>query len=118
VHVASPEVQRADPARTTGGESVMTHDEFHIGETFWTAAGQFKRTDVGTRTIVAVAIGAKEIADPSWLNGPPYAVAELVFDEDDLEACTLAPVEFGRTFDASTVTTAAVPPSSVVNSTS
>jgi hypothetical protein len=22
-----------------------------------------------------------------WFNSPPYAVAEFVFDEDDLEAC-------------------------------
>ena len=25
--------------------------------------------------------------DPSWYHGPPYAVAEIVFDEYDLEAC-------------------------------
>ena len=25
--------------------------------------------------------------DASWLNGPPYAVAELVFDEYDLPVC-------------------------------
>lgn len=25
--------------------------------------------------------------DPSWFNGPPYAVAEYVIDEDDLEVC-------------------------------
>ena len=25
--------------------------------------------------------------DPSWLSGPPYAVAEVVFDEYDLMAC-------------------------------
>lgn len=23
-------------------------------------------------------------SDPSWLAGPPYAVAEIVFDEDDI----------------------------------
>ena len=27
------------------------------------------------------------VDDPSWLNGPPYAVAEVVFDEDDLADC-------------------------------
>jgi hypothetical protein len=27
------------------------------------------------------------VDDPSWLNGPPYAAAEMVFDEDDLAGC-------------------------------
>jgi hypothetical protein len=27
--------------------------------------------------------------DPWWLNGPPYAVAESVFDEYDIEGCAL-----------------------------
>ena len=54
---------------------------------FWTAAGQFRCTDVGTRTVVAVTIGATEIADPKLVERLPYAVAELVFDEDDFEAC-------------------------------
>jgi hypothetical protein len=26
-----------------------------------------------------------------WFNGPPYAVAESVFDEYDLEGCSLEP---------------------------
>ena len=25
--------------------------------------------------------------DPSWLNGPPYAVEEVVFDENELVGC-------------------------------
>lgn len=25
--------------------------------------------------------------DPSWLNGPPYGVEELVFDENELLGC-------------------------------
>ena len=25
--------------------------------------------------------------DPSWLNGPPYAVEEVVFDENELLGC-------------------------------
>lgn len=28
--------------------------------------------------------------DPSDLNGPPYGVAESVFDEYDMEACSIA----------------------------
>lgn len=27
--------------------------------------------------------------DPSWFNGPPYAVAESVFDEYDMPGCHL-----------------------------
>jgi hypothetical protein len=37
--------------------------------------------------------------DPSWYNGPPYAVAESVFDEDGMEDCDPAPRK--RTFDDS-----------------
>lgn len=82
----------------------MRHEDFSIGETFWTSAGPHRCTDVGTRTIVAVHTGPQIIVqqesvgderrsttvvsdDPSWLNGPPYAVAEVVFDEDDLAVC-------------------------------
>ena len=31
--------------------------------------------------------------DPAWLNGPPYAVVEEVFDEDSLKACSLTNIE-------------------------
>ena len=82
----------------------MRHEDFTIGEAFWTAGGPYRCTDVGTRTIVAVHLGPRMIVqqesvgdehrattvvvdDPSWLNGPPYAVAEVVFDEDDLADC-------------------------------
>jgi hypothetical protein len=82
----------------------MRHEEVTIGETFWTATGPCRCTDVGTRTIVAVQMGPRAIVqqesvgddhrsttvvvdDPSWLNGPPYAVVEVVFDEDDLAGC-------------------------------
>ena len=82
----------------------MELSDFVIGETFWTHGGAFRCTDIGTRVVVAVKLGAREIAraekvdgemritkrmddDPSWLNGPPYAVAELVFDEYDLPGC-------------------------------
>ena len=27
--------------------------------------------------------------DPSWLIGPPYKVAEAVFDEYDIQGCSL-----------------------------
>ncbi len=65
----------------------MEHGDFRIGDRFWTAAGEWQCTDVGTRTIVAVKIDAQVVADPSWLNGPPYAIAEQAFDEYDFEGC-------------------------------
>jgi hypothetical protein len=66
----------------------MRHDDFRIGDRFWTATGEWQCTDVGTRTIAAVKIDTRAAADPSWLNGPPYAVAEHVFDEDAFEDCS------------------------------
>ena len=82
----------------------MEHSDFVIGETFWTQAGAFRCTDIGTRVVVAVKLGAREVSrtesvdgelritnriddDPSWLNGPPYAVEEVVFDENELMGC-------------------------------
>ena len=80
----------------------MKHDEFSIGTEFMTDTGQWRCTDVGTRTIAAIKISAVQVThlaedgqltselvsdDPSWFNGPPYAVAEFVFDEDSLVAC-------------------------------
>jgi hypothetical protein len=84
--------------------SNMKLSDFVIGETFWTHGGEFRCTDVGTRVVVAVKLGPREIAraenvdgelritkriddDASWLNGPPYAVEELVFDAYDLPGC-------------------------------
>ena len=40
-------------------------------------------TDVGSRTIVAIRLDKGD--DTSWYAGPPYAVAEYVFDEDDID---------------------------------
>lgn len=41
-------------------------------------------TDIGGRTIIAIKLDAP---DPSWYDGPPYAVAEHVIDEYDLHGC-------------------------------
>src|SRR3954451_5459847 len=77
----------------------MEHFEFVIGEAFTTGHGLWRCTDVGTRTVVAIRIDSAEVVsvlggrethsvvdprrDPSWLNGPPYALAETVCDEYD-----------------------------------
>ena len=82
----------------------MELSDFVIGETFWTHAGAFRCTDIATRVVVAVKLGPREVSrdasvdgelritkriddDPSWLDGPPYAVEEVVFDENELSGC-------------------------------
>lgn len=60
----------------------MKHSDFEIGTEFTTATGLWRCTDIGTRTIIAIKISDYE--DQTWFNGPPYAVAEHVFDEDGL----------------------------------
>ncbi len=61
----------------------MRHRDFYIGREFMTATGRWRCTDVGTRTITAIKLDHED--DPSWYNGPPYAVAGYVFDEDSIE---------------------------------
>ena len=63
----------------------MRLEDFKIGYEFKTETGTWRCTDVGTRTIIAIKISDHE--DASWFSGPPYAVAETVFDEDDREIC-------------------------------
>ena len=108
----------------------MELSDFAIGETFWTHAGAFRCTDIGTRVVVAVKLGPREISraesvdgelritkriddDPSWLNGPPDAVEELVFDENELVGCFRSEAELlgdgedndrGRRFQSRKVT--------------
>lgn len=62
----------------------MTHSDFRKGERFRSATGEWICTDIGTRVIVAIRV---ESLDPSWYNGPPYAVVETVFDENDMPGC-------------------------------
>jgi hypothetical protein len=66
----------------------MTHSDFSIGLEFISGERRWRCTDVGTRTIAAVCL-SDHPDDESWYNGPPYAVAESVFDEYDLEGCSL-----------------------------
>lgn len=65
----------------------MQHRDFRIGLEFVTETGRWRCTDVGSRVIVAIPLDAP---DTSWHNGPPYAVSEIVFDEDDVEGCSVA----------------------------
>lgn len=68
----------------------MKHEDFSIGTEFKTDTGVWRCTDTGTRTIIAIKISdTLSPPDPSWFNGPPYAVAEQVFDEKDITACEM-----------------------------
>jgi hypothetical protein len=64
----------------------MEFEEFDIGIPFFTATGTWVCTDKGTRTIVAIKVDEHDV---SWLSGPPYLVAETVFDENDMPGCWL-----------------------------
>jgi hypothetical protein len=75
----------------------MKHSDFRIGIEFLTGVGRWRCTDVGTRTIAAIRLDLDH--DPAWYNGPPYAVAESVFDEYGIEDCDPAPQQ--RVFDDS-----------------
>ena len=68
----------------------MKHGDFRIGQDFEMSGKRWRCTDVGTRVVVAVELTA-EVADYEevWLaGGPPYAVAEVVIDENDMPACS------------------------------
>lgn len=89
----------------------MKHEEFSIGAQFWCGGKRWRCTDIGTRVITAISLEPHEIVtisddpndpskriehrqmtdDPSWLVGPPYKVAESVFDEYDIEGCSIEP---------------------------
>ncbi len=62
-----------------------------IGGTFYCAGREYRVTDKGTRVIVAIEVTEAARSDPSWLNGPTYALAEMVFDEDDFPVMSLEP---------------------------
>ncbi len=83
----------------------MKHNEFSIGQNFRCGERLWRCTDIGTRVIVAIPADYAEITTASGeppnlqlssqtqnltesdFNGPPYALAEIVFDEDDIVAC-------------------------------
>ena len=84
----------------------MKHSDFEIGAEFWSDARRWRCTDKGSRVVVAIRVdgadvvrmdgagtsttrlSAQEAEREGWFSGPPYAVAEVVFDEDDIGGCT------------------------------
>jgi hypothetical protein len=75
----------------------MKLSQFQIGTEFLTPVGDRRCTDVGTRTIVAIRLDLDH--DPTFYSGPPYGIAEHVFDEDIIPDLRRAPRK--RTFDDS-----------------
>ena len=69
----------------------MTKSEFSIGLEFYTGSGKWRCTDIGTRVIVAIQLNQHDVR---YYNGPPYSIAESVFDEYDIEGCSLDRNEF------------------------
>jgi len=83
----------------------MKHSDFQIGTEFFTGAGRWRCTDVGTRVITAISLEPRQMVrvqggahgdqteerfvsnDPLDLAGPPYMVAEHIFGEYDLDGC-------------------------------
>lgn len=87
----------------------MMLSDFKIGTQFRCGEKLYLCTDVGTRTVVAIRIDRVEThgrtpdggilqrvltfdtaQSEGWFSGPPYAVAETVFSEDDFPVCELA----------------------------
>lgn len=63
----------------------MKHSEFMVGNSFMCDKHQWVVTDIGARTIIAIQFME------GWMLGPPYALAETVFDENDQIGCTPCP---------------------------
>jgi len=66
----------------------MNKKDFQLGMRFYCGGKKWQCTDIGSRVITAICLSDHQ-EDESWFNGPPYAVAEIVFDEDDQQACEL-----------------------------
>ena len=87
----------------------MKLTDSRIGQEFYCAGKRWRCTDVGSRVVVAVCLEPHEVVsitdtdpsamrdyrhvtdEPSWFDGPPFAVIEEVFDEHSIQACSLAP---------------------------
>lgn len=88
----------------------MRHSDFAIGSVFFCGGREWRCTDIGSRVIVAIRIdsvdvvttspssGAEmkrrslsrlEVENEGWFKGPPFAIAESVFDEHDQEGCSV-----------------------------
>jgi len=89
----------------------MRKADFYIGLEFYMGTGKWQCTDIGTRVVIAIRIDQVQVCksdgkgnttteivtdDPSWFNGPPYAVVERVIDEYDMSVCCLDAQKFAN----------------------
>jgi hypothetical protein len=97
-----PDTDRPRAKRVAQPTCLNPPVQFHLGGEFYCGGRRWRCTDIGTRVIVAICIdgfttggttsrplSAADAAHEGWFNGPPYAVAETVFDEYDQPGCTL-----------------------------
>ncbi|MTH94620.1 hypothetical protein E1297_01010 [Roseibium sp. RKSG952] len=87
--------------RTNLTNTLSSEDDFDlsmisIGERFFMNEREYMCTDKGSRVLIGVHIDNKVRDDPSWLNGPPYALDEVTFNEYDFPAITLKPDEVAK----------------------
>ena len=102
----------------------MRHADFRIGAEFRCGGRLWRCTDIGTRTIVAIRIDRVEVGGSpalrrtlsgaeaeaeGWFRGPPYAVVESVFNENDIEGCAPVPGEEDATNQLVPIRGAAAP---------
>ncbi len=66
----------------------MKHSDFQIGKGFYTLTRKWICTDIGTRTIIAL-----QAVTFDKDKGPPFTYSETLFDEYDIQGCTLDPQE-------------------------
>ncbi len=63
----------------------MKLGDFRVGMHFSCGTRRWVCTDIGTRVVVAI------LYKEGWMAGPPYAVGEVVFDEDDMRVSSEVP---------------------------
>ena len=89
----------------------MKLSDFSIGAEFFTGSGRWRCTDIRTRVIVAISLEPRNLTrakfdddgklveenfisnDPNDLNGPPFMIAEHVFDEHGMQGCYASPAD-------------------------
>jgi hypothetical protein len=97
--------------------ALMRHTDFSIGLEFWCGGQRWRCTDIGSRVVVAICLEPREMVrlereasdktkrtetrfisdDPGDLDGPPYGVDETVFDEYDIDSCSIEQkIEVGK----------------------
>lgn len=80
----------------------MKLEDFKIGETFWTGAGEWVCTDIGTRTVIAVEV--REIdqhyelceSRPNLSQADPLLFSETVFNRYDFDGCFKTEEEYNQ----------------------